>query len=89
MGGGLRLAPLFLKDIMTDLSLVLKEEIWKEFKKRYDAVVLITYKSITDLDSDIGIDYYGGKALCAGLSEVAKIKMLKSLEDSLNEKPSC
>ena len=69
-----------------DLSLVLKEDIWEELKKRYDAVVLITYKDLTNEDSDIGISYYGGKALCAGLSEVAKRKMLKSLEDSLNEK---
>jgi len=71
---------------MIDLSLVLKDEIWEELKKRYDAVILITYKDLNGNDSDIGIDYYGGKALCAGLSEVAKIKMLKSLEDSLKEK---
>ena len=70
----------------TDLSLILFDDIWEELKKRYDAVVLITYKSLTDIDSDIGISYYGGKALCAGLSEAAKIKMLKSLEDSLKEK---
>ena len=62
-----------------DLSLVSGDEIWEELKLRYDGVVLSTIKNMDEKSEGIQISFYGGKALCMGLCEHTKDKILEEM----------
>lgn len=55
---------------MTDLSLVLEDELWEELKKRYDACVLVTLKTLDGKRESSQVSWHGGKFVCMGLAEV-------------------
>lgn len=61
-----------------DLSLVLLEDILKEFKKRYKAYIF-SYKNSLDKDTDVTIHHFhGGKSTCIGLAEELKHGLLNN-----------
>jgi hypothetical protein len=61
---------------MPDMSLVLDEDIWKELCKRYDGAIMVTLRRVDDGHDDTVINYHGGRALCVGLCEHVKDKLL-------------
>ncbi len=65
---------------MTDLSLVLLDEIIEELKKRYDGFVLVSRKMIDDNTEEFAFNFSGGKTLAVGLCECAKEKIRTSVK---------
>ena len=68
---------------MTDLSLVLREDLYKELCSRFDGVVLITLKKMDSHNDETMLDYHGGRALCIGLCEHMKDKLLSVMRDEV------
>ena len=65
---------------MTDLSLVSEDELWEEIKKRNDACVLVTLRTLDNQRESSQIVYAGGKFICMGLAERTKYRILAEIE---------
>ena len=66
---------------MTDLSLVLLDEIVEELKKRYDCFVLVATKLINKDQEETIVDFRGGKHTAVGLLEYAKRRIQITQEE--------
>ncbi len=67
---------------MTDLSLILLEDILNELKKRYEAYIF-SYKNSLDKDTEeTAHHFHGGKTSCIGLVEQFKHGLLNDYDDS-------
>ena len=67
---------------MTDLTLVLEDDLWEEMKKRYDGFIFVTLANLDKHIETIKINYHGGKSTCIGLAELCKERII---EDFLGE----
>lgn len=69
-----------------DLSLVSLDDLWEEFKRRSDAVVLIELKTLDESRESSRISYKGGQFTCLGMIKKAEAKLLADmLSDSIME----
>lgn len=66
-----------------DLSLVLDDEMWKELCRRYDSVILITYRNLEKGFDSTSMSYHGGKALCVGLCRHMEDKLLSEMRGTM------
>ena len=67
---------------MTDLTLVLEDDLWEEMKKRYEGFIFVTLNTLDKSRESIKINYHGGKSICIGLAELCKKRII---EDFLGE----
>lgn len=66
---------------MSDLSLVLWDDICEEIKKRYDGFIFIGVKNLDGKSDSLHMDFGGGKTQVLGLLEWGADKMKMSLRE--------
>jgi hypothetical protein len=68
---------------MSDMSLILDEDIWKELCKRYDGAIMITLRNVDGKSDETNLKYHGGRAMCIGLCEHMKDKLLSVMRGNV------